>query len=607
VLDKRWSSVETFLVPHQQNHQFIGRKKLLATLHEKLCEVVQHGDNHRVALHGLGGVGKTQTALAYVYAHRNTYKAIYWMKAANQAELFSSFQDISKRTGCAPDVEPAELAKRVLLWLGRQDNWLVIIDNLDDIKVIDGYLPPTAPDKHTIITTRNTKWKGIPAKELEVGLLNLEEAKELLFVKSEVRVGAREEIKAALIIEELGRLPLAIEQAAAYVKEVSTDFAIFLKEYQQYGRELHNWMPEGIRPYPYSVATTWSVSFNMIKKHNLNAANLIRVLAFLNPDGILIDFLQSGAQALEKNLQQVVLNRTQLAETLLELEKFSLIKWDRQSKTISIHRLVQAVVTDEISDEESKSILNNIIDLFIHAFPKIITNETRSLCRTYQGQIVEPLLRMKTIRISKLALIKNRVGTFLREDGKYDDSEKLLFHSVRIYTSVLGAEHTDTILAMENLASTYEEQGRNADATKIQEDALEKRKRILGEEHPDTLTSMNNLACMYRKQGKWTESAKMQKEMLAKRKMISGEDKPDMLRSMNNLAWMSTQQGKLTEATKMHEEVVEDLNIQAMGSPPVELPLIPVNPAADRVARPSSRSDGRLSLAINLAAPGGIR
>ena len=232
-------------------------------------------------LYGLGCVGKSQTALAYVYAHKNTYNAMYWMKAANQTELFSSFQDISKRTGCAQDVEPAELAKRVLLRLGRQDNWLVIIDNLDDIKVIDGYLPRTAPDKHTIITTRNPKSKGIPAKGLKVGLLNLEEAKELLFVKSEVRVGAREETEAAHIVEELGRLPLAIEQAAAYVKEVSADFAIFLEEYQQDRRELHKWVPEGNRPYPYSVATTWSMSFDIIKKKNMNAANLIRVFAFL--------------------------------------------------------------------------------------------------------------------------------------------------------------------------------------------------------------------------------------------------------------------------------------------------------------------------------------
>jgi hypothetical protein len=93
-------------------------------------------ENHRVALYGLGGVGKTQTALAYVYAHKDTYDSIYWINAGNQADLFKGFQEIAKRTTCAIDPEPAELAKSVLLWLRRQENWLVIINNLDDIRVI---------------------------------------------------------------------------------------------------------------------------------------------------------------------------------------------------------------------------------------------------------------------------------------------------------------------------------------------------------------------------------------------------------------------------------------------------------------------------------------
>jgi Tetratricopeptide repeat len=170
-----------------------------------------------------------------------------------------------------------------------------------------------------------------------------------------------------------------------------------------------------------------------------------------------------------------------MATALLELEKFSLIKWDRPNKSITIHRLVQMVVIDEMSDEELRSILTNVINLCTQAFPEFITNETRLLCRTYQGQIVKPLVRMKTIRTSKSALIRRRVGEFLYDDGKYDDSKKLLLQAVEIYTSLLGTENSETLTAMHDLALTYQAQGRNADAATIQEGVLEKRRRIAGE------------------------------------------------------------------------------------------------------------------------------
>jgi hypothetical protein len=132
-------------------------------LREKLCEVVPNQYNHHVALYGLGGVGKTETAVAYVYAHKRMYEAIYWIRATNQADLFSSFHEIAETTGRLDSVDntPLKVAKSVLLWLQRQDNWLVVIDNLGNPK--------------------------ISAKGLEIGVLGLDEAKQLLILKSNVK------------------------------------------------------------------------------------------------------------------------------------------------------------------------------------------------------------------------------------------------------------------------------------------------------------------------------------------------------------------------------------------------------------------------------------
>ena len=198
-------------------------------------------------------------------------------------------------------------------------------------------------------------------------------------------------------------MPLGIEQAAAYVREVAGDFATFLDDYHKNHKDVHQWVPQGNRSYSHSVATTWFMSFNIVRKNNPQAAELFQILSFLNPDGILIDFLQSGIKAFQDDLRQVVSSRINLSKALIELEKFSLLKWNRQDKTLLIHRLVQTVIRDEMSEEERTTICNTVIDICDESFPKEWNNDTRPLCRIYFGQVLMPLLSIKSVQTMKLA------------------------------------------------------------------------------------------------------------------------------------------------------------------------------------------------------------
>jgi len=547
-----------FLVPYQRNPGFIGRVQFLETLKEKLFDIAPKRNNHRIALYGMGGIGKTQCALGYVYGNRDIYDRIYWITAVDRTSLLSGYQSIAKvaRLQYLQNARPIEIADAVLSWLRQERSWLLVIDNLDDVRVADGLLPENGSQKHTIITTRNPNADGIPAEAFEVPLLDTNDSIGLLSTLSQITVqpDSVEAYQAAEIVRRLGYLPLAIEQAAAYVREVTADFSSFLEEYERNHRKLYNWVPAGNRQYPNSIATTWSMSFQMLQKY---PARLLRLFSFLNPDSILIAFLVSGAEALEDELRHIIFDQIELSTALFELEKFSLIKWDRPNKSITIHRLVQIVVSDEMSDEELRSTLTNVIDLFNEAFPKFITNETRSVCRTYQGQMIEPLLRMMTMRTAESALIRRRVGKFLYQDGKYDDSERLLLQAVETYASVLGTDNSDTLSAMHELALTYQAQGRNADAASIQEQVLENRGRILGEEHPDTLSAMNNLAYTYQAQGRNADAARIEEEVLTKGRRILGEEHPDTLSTMNNLACTYQAQGRNADAARIQEEVLE--------------------------------------------------
>jgi len=367
------------MVPYQRNANFIGRADLLAKLSTKLYDIAPKSWNHRVALYGLGGVGKTQLALEYVYAHKGEYDRVYWISAVSEATLFSGFQEIAKRTQCVPSItnlNPSEVTITVLEWFNTHENWLLVIDNLDQIEVIDGYLPIQSKGRHTLITTRNPYSDHIPAEGLKVGELDLDDAIELLLLRS--RVGAAGETsgaktEAAEIVKELACLPLAIEQASAYIREASRDLFKFLPSYRNDRKTHHARLSKGNRSYySGSVSTTWHLSFERIEQNNSDAPKLLRLLSFLNPDGILTDFLDTGKEGLSAELAEIVSQDDRLNEALAELERFSLIgRQDDISsgQTILIHRLVQSVIKDDMSPDIFSTMMEAVIGLCDSAFP----------------------------------------------------------------------------------------------------------------------------------------------------------------------------------------------------------------------------------------------
>lgn len=229
---------DKFIVPYERNPKFSGREVLLQKLKERLSAQIPRQYNHRVALYGMGGVGKTQCALEYVYSNRERYERIYWVAAVNEASIMSGFQNIATavKISLVQMTSPTDIAKAVINWLRQlNSSWLLIYDNLDDIGLINGLLPENTVDKHTIITTRNPNTRGIPAEPFEISILDVDEAVDLLSILSgiELRGDSLARREAETIVEELGYLPLGIEQAAAYIFEVSGAFSTYIETYNR--------------------------------------------------------------------------------------------------------------------------------------------------------------------------------------------------------------------------------------------------------------------------------------------------------------------------------------------------------------------------------------
>ena len=578
VTDKQqWGSInEKFLIPYEKNEHFTGRRSLLAKLCETLCCTNPRRYNHRVALHGLGGVGKTQIALEYVHTHRALHDRVYWISGADQASLLSGYEEIGRRAGCIinrGDLTPSEVGKSVVSWLNREKGWLLVIDNVDDSAIVDGYLPERSPQRLTLLTTRNPNSDEFAAEPLEVDVLEKDDAINLLLTRAgEVCEDGQIGQEAEEIVREVGCLPLAIEQAAAYVREVSKDLFKFLPSYRKNRQRHHNRKPRGNGKYGESIVSTWRLSFQQVEQNSKSASRLLQLLAFLNPDCILADFLEAGNEALSTDLQTIIGDPDTFNEALFELERFSLIRRQRceGSLRITIHRLVQLVIVDEMERSDRESMMMQVVKLGMSAFPDATDLHSKptslELSRRYRSQVMACLRHREVARSDVWHSLSVQVATFLDFDGYYDDCARLSTVIVETRKICRGPDHSDTLQSMHRLASTLRKLARTEEAFKLFRETVAKRTQILGPEHVETLQSIHGLGWALADLAQYEDAAKLHNESLSIRRKVLQDRHPETIQSMDGLAWVYWRLGEYHKSSGLHEEALAlRKNVQGIG------------------------------------------
>ena len=549
----------------QKNPHFTGRKSLLKSIREKLCDTAPKEYNHRLALFGMGGVGKTQIAIQYLVQYEAEYEGVYWITAETKAQLLSGFVSIAKETRCTDTTSQTqiEVAEAVLRWFDKSKDWLLVVDNLDEINIAYGYLPRLkSGGGHVLITTRNPNSPDIPAEGLRVDIHEPEEAKEMLLQRAQLRdeigTGSAVEEEARLIVRSLGFLALAVEQAAAYVRvELAKDIFKFRSTYAVQRRKLHGRESSGNTYYKNTVATTWILSMKAIQSQNAAAVQLLKVFAFMNPDGITHQFLGAAQNVLSSVLQSndSTTFNSHLTDALADLERFSLI-FRPSSDLIRIHRLVQSVIKDQMTMDELENHRNLVCIVGLYGFPEF-EHAIRTTCRNRESEIIAIIFEITEMKSEDAARLMARVGRYFQHDGKASEAAPLLSNAHTVFEIVKGKEAADTLRTMVNLAGSYRLLGRVKEAAEMEEKVVEARSRILGEEHPDTLWAMGNLALSYRSLAKVKEAAEMEEKVVEARSRILGDEHPDTLWAMGNLAGSYTSLGKVKEAAEMEEKVVE--------------------------------------------------
>ncbi|KAH6971524.1 hypothetical protein BKA56DRAFT_557396 [Ilyonectria sp. MPI-CAGE-AT-0026] len=562
-----------FLVPFPKNNSFIGRDAILEKLQQQLGPLYS-----RAALFGLGGIGKTQIALAYVYWLHETSPdvSIFWVNASGAEQLQQSFSVIARDCqvpGCN-DLK-IDVLPMVKKWLESNDcgRWLMIIDNADDMELFSEgsgpetrtivsdadfarYLPEFGHG-HILVTTRN-KQVGVDLTlgqpPIKVDRMDENESEHLL----QTRLGDESTSHTDLsnLSTKLDHIPLALTQAAAYIEKNSIQVSKYLQLLDEGDQSFVKFLGKNFETVgrypeiPRAITQTWMLSFRMIQRQNPFAAELLSLMSFLDRQAIPEAFLLSYG---ERN------GRTDLLEAVGVLKAFSLVSEDKDDN-LNMHRLVHLVTRKWLTEEDTAIHYAGQALLAVAKVYPFGEFENREKCSAYlphANAVLKETISMSRAEAVWKAYLLHNTAEFFYFKGKYRDSERLYAESLAIREEVLGNKHPETLRTMNNLASTSMEQGRWDEAEVLQVEVLENRKRMLGDEHPATLRTMNNLASNFGEQGRWGEAEVLQVEVLESQKRLLGDEHPDTLRTMNNLASTFRKQGRWDEAGVLYVEVFE--------------------------------------------------
>ncbi len=444
-------------VPYPHSPFFIGREALLAHLyailhHEKAAALTQ-------AISGLGGIGKTQLAVEYAYLNRDKYQYILWTTATTYETLFTDFVTLAELLDLPEKASQDQIitVNAVKWWLERSSHWLLIIDNADDLELIRDFLP-TRGKGHVILTTRSQA-TGALAQPLEV--TNLEQDDAAVFLLHRARIipldasladaSAENQADARAIANLIDGLPLAIDQAGAYIEETQCSVSGYRESYQKEQTALLKERGHSFSVHPASVATTFSLSFQEIQKTNPAAADLLRFFAFLSPEAIPIDLLREGAPDLGKPLRHIARHPQALDKALSTLYSYSLIRHDAATNTLYVHRLVQAVLKDEMSARTQHQWAERRVRAVNRTFP-FVEVETWQRCRQLIPQALACMTLIDQWHMSfpETALLLNQAGYYLYEHGQYTEAEPLYQRALAIREKQLGADHPSTRTVQEN-------------------------------------------------------------------------------------------------------------------------------------------------------------
>ncbi|MEV0444816.1 tetratricopeptide repeat protein, partial [Streptomyces spectabilis] len=529
-------------------------------------------------LTGMGGVGKTQLAANYA---RSAWKSrdvdvLVWITASNATAVASGYAQAGIEVLGA---DPQHSQRDFQAWLEppppkpqeRPCRWLVVLDDVTEPADLNGLWPPASPHGRTLVTTRrkDAALTGHGRRLIEVGLFTPSES--LAYLAAALAVHHRRENKdlLAALAEDLGHLPLALAQAAAYLVDSGETVAAYRKLLANRGRKLADAAPNGLPDdQPRPLAAAWSLSIDRadtLRPVGL-ACPMLQLTAFLDANGIPQDALTSSPA-----LAYLATHRTRTrldpadkpdpvspqdaVQALRALRQLSLI--DHTPDTLArVHQLIQRSVRDALTPHKHHQTARTAADALMAAWPAIEAGA--ALAQTLRNAQALAHHAGKALYKPGAHTVLHRMGTSLGETGQATAAHDHFRQITDAALRHLGADHPDTLAARGDLALWRGETGDAVGAAQACAELVADRTRVLGADHPDTLATRGNLARWRGETGDAVGAAQACAELVADRTRVLGADHPHTFTTRGNLALWQGQTGDAAGAAAICAELVAD-------------------------------------------------
>ena len=575
-----------------QNVYFTGRDNLFSDIHKSFNSSDLVARTQIIA--GLSGSGKTQIALEYAYRFKDQYDYVWWVPAETETLIMKAYQEFAARMQLIKTAQQDgdSIIRTVLDWMSNHNRWLFIYDNLEAITAECPWWPRSNCG-NIIITTQNSQFL--------IGDIHIvrEFSDDDAYAFLNKRTGKKyDHAHAVQLSERLGYFPLALEQAAAYIRNASS-FKEYLELINAYGLEILE-ETEGIYDYAKSVAATWNIAFQKIT--NEAARQLLYLCAYLAPENIEAALFYVNAELLPTCLRESMLTKIKKNRVWNELTKYSLLYRDAEKDSFSMHRLLQEVVRDKCSDnpqwvQHCLAILNEVYffeygnvatqNQFVKLTPHVdALLSTATLClpdynaqKAIAGMFAEGGRGFYYLGYYHQALDWYQKALAIREKGNgkehldtastyhniamvyvclgdYPKALELLLRALEISEKALGKVHPETTIEYSCIAVVYAHKGDYSKALGLFQKVFAIRERVLGNDHPDTATSYSNIAGMYDCQGDYQKALEWYQKALAICEKVLGKEHPDTAATYSNIAGVYHRLGNYPKALELLQKAL---------------------------------------------------
>jgi tetratricopeptide (TPR) repeat protein len=536
----------------QRNKHFTGRAEILGELRDRLTTSATALVPH--ALHGLGGVGKTQLAIEYAYRYASEYEVVWWIPADQNALVRSTLAALAPRLGITGMVQGrVEEAVAVVLDALRRGEphrrWLLVFDNADRPELMRGFMP-SGPG-HVIVTSRNRSWAQV-VDALEVDVFTREESGQFLTLRVAGITGA----DADRLAEEFGDLPLGLEQAAAWLSQTAMTVDAYLNLLKEEGSRV---LAENPAPsdYPLPVAAAWSLSVTLLRTQTPDAMRLLQCCAFFGAAPIPLELLARGRYVLSSSLQGTLGDPILMGRAIRALGRYALARIDNLRHTLEVHKIIQRLIRDEL-DKDTQFKLRHEAHILLAAADPGAPDDIENWPK-YQDLLghVGPA-EVVTCRTAEVRRLAQNIVRYLLITGNYKSALDSADRALSQWAADSGTEEPYVLIMNRLKIQVLQALARYEEGYELTRTTLDRMRAVLGDDHEETLILMNCHCIDLWARGEFAESLQFTADTYERHLAVFGRDHPRTFAAMNNYAEDLELNGNYEAARKLHEQIYEE-------------------------------------------------